>query len=193
MLQPTHLCEAYGELWRQKDHSHSMVWVAPFSCPCGDTFVYYYFCPQTDFNWTWSMMGIKIASLELSSSAQFETEIAKPWEWHIFSAMDLGKNTRNWVMESSSTESDWSKQRNCILWRSLSAMKREKVHYIGYDSSYDKWKESGELEVYGGGFQLESYIPFSLYSELRYQIKRALNSGSSCQNWTGLWSCALWW
>jgi len=53
-----------------------------------------------------------------------------------------------------------------------------KVHYIGYDSSYDEWKEAGELEVYGGGFQLESYTPFSLYSELQYQIKRALNSGS---------------
>ena len=53
------------------------------------------------------------------------------------------------------------------------------MHYIGYDGSYDEWKETGELEVYGGGFQLESYIvPFSLYSELQYQIKRALNSGS---------------
>ena len=55
---------------------------------------------------------------------------------------------------------------------------RVKVHYIGYDSSYDEWKEAGELEVYDGGFQLESYVPFSLYTELRYQIKRALNSGS---------------
>ena len=32
------------------------------------------------------------------------------------------------------------------------------MHYIGYNSSYDEWKETGELEVYGGGFQLESYI-----------------------------------
>ena len=50
------------------------------------------------------------------------------------------------------------------------------MHYIGYDGSYDEWKETGELEVYGGGFQLESYVPFSLYSEFQYQIKHALNS-----------------
>lgn len=52
------------------------------------------------------------------------------------------------------------------------------MHYIGYDSSYDEWKETGELEVYGGGFQLESYVAFSLYSELQYQIRHALNSAS---------------
>ena len=53
-----------------------------------------------------------------------------------------------------------------------------KVHYIGYDSCHDEWKEAGELEMYDGGLQLEPYVPLSLFTELRYLVKCALNSGS---------------
>jgi len=72
-------------------------------------------------------------------------------------------------MESSSPEAS----RGETVFCGDRSEERVKVHYIGYESSYNEW-ETGELEVYGDGFQLESYVPFSLYSELQYQIKRGL-------------------
>lgn len=53
---------------------------------------------------------------------------------------------------------------------------RVKVHYIGYSSQYDEWRQSSELETLSprSGQQLEPYQPFELHQELAYSIKLAL-------------------
>ncbi len=59
---------------------------------------------------------------------------------------------------------------------------RYKVHYVGYSSCYDEWKENEELvkldaagESYAEG---DSRVePFSLYNELSHRIKASLKSG----------------
>ena len=53
---------------------------------------------------------------------------------------------------------------------------RVKVHYIGYSSQYDEWRQSSELETLSprSGQQLELYQPFELHQELAYSIKLAL-------------------
>ena len=58
---------------------------------------------------------------------------------------------------------------------------RVKVHYIGYSSKYDEWKEKSEIEFPGPQCdQVEDeeavvYEPFSLYKDLSLRIKRALS------------------
>ena len=55
-----------------------------------------------------------------------------------------------------------------------------KVHYIGYSSDYDEWKNEDELIEEGGGPSLEiqaTYQPYSLYYCLRLRVKQALASG----------------
>ena len=56
-----------------------------------------------------------------------------------------------------------------------------KVHYVGFDSSYDEWKEkSGIVDLTeDSGEHLHSHIIecFSLYEELGVKIKASLNSG----------------
>ena len=58
---------------------------------------------------------------------------------------------------------------------------RVKVHYIGYSSSYDEWKDVSELEILGET-EAEPYSapstpfqPFSLYKDLRFKIKLAMS------------------
>jgi len=54
---------------------------------------------------------------------------------------------------------------------------RVKVHYIGYDSAHDEWKNREELETLNdGGHELELYQPYNFYEELRWHIKNALST-----------------
>ena len=58
---------------------------------------------------------------------------------------------------------------------------RVKVHYVGYSSKYDEWKEKSEIKFPGPQCdQVEDeeavvYEPFSLYKDLSLRIKRALS------------------
>ena len=58
---------------------------------------------------------------------------------------------------------------------------RVKVHYVGYSSKYDEWKEKSEIEFPRPQCdQVEDeeavvYEPFSLYKDLSLRIKRALS------------------
>ena len=53
-----------------------------------------------------------------------------------------------------------------------------KIHYVGYESSYDKWKDEAELETIDEGLEApvteELLEPYSLYKDLSLRIKRAL-------------------
>lgn len=53
---------------------------------------------------------------------------------------------------------------------------RVKVHYVGYDSSYDEWRESGDVVPLDSPDIDQTFLcPFSLYAELGLQIKQALS------------------
>lgn len=58
---------------------------------------------------------------------------------------------------------------------------RVKIHYLGYDSSYDEWREYGDVvpltspDIAEGSQPLLQ--PFSLYAELGIKIKQALTCG----------------
>ena len=57
---------------------------------------------------------------------------------------------------------------------------RVKVHYIGYSSSYDEWKDISELEAIGEAEREQApthFQPFSLYKDLRVKIKLAMSCG----------------
>jgi len=87
------------------------------------------------------------------------TETTKPpREWHIVSTMDLEKDYKE-LGDGVKLPRERPKRVEEKLYPVEIIERNEervKVHYIGYNSSYDEWKEDGELEVYGGGFQLES-------------------------------------
>ena len=48
-----------------------------------------------------------------------------------------------------------------------------KIHYEGYGHEFDEWRNEGDIVL---PQQPEVYKPFSLYQELAYQIKLALDS-----------------
>ena len=55
---------------------------------------------------------------------------------------------------------------------------RVKVHYVGYSSSYDDWKDGGELEILEAEphyVPFTPFQPFSLYKDLCLQIKLAMS------------------
>lgn len=54
---------------------------------------------------------------------------------------------------------------------------RYKVHYIGYSSCYDEWKDDEELVALDHDEDSEEVEPFSLYTELSHRIKASLSSG----------------
>ena len=59
---------------------------------------------------------------------------------------------------------------------------RLKIHYIGFSSVFDEWREPSDivpLSEKGGSSHNDTspYLPFSLYSELGNAIKKALISG----------------
>ena len=63
---------------------------------------------------------------------------------------------------------------------------RYKVHYVGYSSSYDEWKEYGDVEELDNAIEMNSEdncisrvepLPYSLYNELAHRIKASLRSG----------------
>ena len=55
---------------------------------------------------------------------------------------------------------------------------RVKIHYIGYEDEFDEWREEDDVVRTTAADKDEclEYKPFSLYEELRYQIKLALDS-----------------
>ena len=61
--------------------------------------------------------------------------------------------------------------------------KRVKIHYVGYSSSYDEWREMEELETLEPEAADEetdivtSYLPYSLYNTLHLKIKQSLICG----------------
>lgn len=63
---------------------------------------------------------------------------------------------------------------------------RAKVHYIGYSSSHDKWKDNRELELISEAETAETeppqrvpthFQPFSLYKGLHVKIKLGISCG----------------
>ena len=56
-----------------------------------------------------------------------------------------------------------------------------KIHYVGYASKYDEWKDEsqlGSLEAGKKGSQVTSHFqPYSLYTNLTVKIKQALSCG----------------
>ena len=52
----------------------------------------------------------------------------------------------------------------------------KKVHYIGYGTECNEWREKSDIVV--TKHQEDTYVPFHLHNELAYQIKLALNSSS---------------
>ena len=60
--------------------------------------------------------------------------------------------------------------------------KRVKVHYVGYGSQHDEWRDEADIVPLDTNDHAKTECdpvprPFSLYSELRNKIKVALNSG----------------
>ena len=57
---------------------------------------------------------------------------------------------------------------------------RVKIHWIGYDSKYDEWRNEGDIESIAesrpGALQIEQYRAFDFHRELAYAIKAALRS-----------------
>ena len=57
---------------------------------------------------------------------------------------------------------------------------RVKIHYVGYDSIHDEWRNEDEItdmeHSEAGALQMEDYKPFDLHYELAYAIKAALRS-----------------
>lgn len=51
---------------------------------------------------------------------------------------------------------------------------RVKIHFTGYDAKYDEWRDRSDIVA--PKCSLTQYRPFSLYNELKYQIKLALDS-----------------
>ena len=58
---------------------------------------------------------------------------------------------------------------------------RVKIHYVGYSSEHDEWREGNELEFLDeeetGDVAVSSYHPYSIYFALRVKIKQALTCG----------------
>ena len=55
---------------------------------------------------------------------------------------------------------------------------RVKVHYVGYSSKYDEWKDKSEIKFSQCEDEVadpDIYEPFSLHKELSLKIKRALS------------------
>ena len=67
------------------------------------------------------------------------------------------------------------------------ARNRVKIHYIGYNTSDDEWREAANVTINNDRSYRETEVrgtnpivieePFSLYKELTGRIKIALNSG----------------
>ena len=53
-----------------------------------------------------------------------------------------------------------------------------KIHYVGYESSYDEWKDEAELATMDEGSEAsvteDLLEPYSLYKDLSLRFKRAL-------------------
>jgi hypothetical protein len=52
-----------------------------------------------------------------------------------------------------------------------------KIHYVGYSSEYDEWKDLYEVETLESEEVDSAYQPYSLYTNLRIKIKQALTCG----------------
>ena len=55
-----------------------------------------------------------------------------------------------------------------------------KIHYVGYASKYDEWKDESELESLEAsekGSPVNHFQPYSLYTNLAVKIKQALSCG----------------
>ena len=53
---------------------------------------------------------------------------------------------------------------------------RLKIHFTRYDSKYDEWREKKDIVLPNSPKKSGIYRPFSLYGELGFQIKLALDS-----------------
>lgn len=57
---------------------------------------------------------------------------------------------------------------------------RVKIHWVGYDSKFDEWRNEEDIEDIPepkpGALQIEQYRPLDLHKELAYAIKAALRS-----------------
>ena len=57
---------------------------------------------------------------------------------------------------------------------------RVKIHWIGYDSKYDEWRNEGDIESIAesrpGALQIEQYCALDFHQELVYAIKAVLRS-----------------
>ena len=53
---------------------------------------------------------------------------------------------------------------------------RIKIHYTGYDKKFDEWRDMKDIVQPKSTKKSSVYRPFSLYGELSYQVKLALNS-----------------
>lgn len=69
------------------------------------------------------------------------------------------------------------------------ARSRVKVHYIGYDESYDEWHELGDVvttnrrDPAGSRISVIQVQPYSLYKEFSIKIKQALVCGKKNPQW----------
>ena len=75
-----------------------------------------------------------------------------------------------------------------FLYRQISVVERDgsrvKIHYEGYNSSYDEWREDTEIvslspspEQSTNSSQVSTHQPYSLYKELGFKIKQLLTCG----------------
>jgi len=75
-----------------------------------------------------------------------------------------------------------------FLYRQISVVERDgsrvKIHYEGYNSSYNEWREDAKIvslspspEQSTNSSQVSTHQPYSLYKELGFKIKQSLTCG----------------